>query len=106
MSRVRTFVKKVESAIAGGDKTAYDGEHPPGLLLGTDPVCTGTGGLATDVDDVGTVVHQRHAVGDRGLRVEELAAVGEGVGRDVDDAHDQATVLSRQMGRQPTEVRR
>ncbi len=43
--------------------------------------------FAADVQDVRSLFDQPQSMVDRGLRVEESAAVGETVGRDVDDAH-------------------
>ena len=44
--------------------------------------------LAADVEDVRAAREQRLAMLDGARRIEEGAAVGEAVGRDVDDAHD------------------
>ncbi len=64
-----------------------DRQHPGGLDVGIDPVRTGTGRLATDVDEVRTGGVHGQAVRDGGIGGGEQAAVGEGVGRDVQDAH-------------------
>ena len=69
-----------------------DGQHPPALLLEVDGVGTGPRRLATDVEDVGTFSLEPQRVFDRGIRRKEAAAIGEAVGRDVDDAHDQRLV--------------
>ena len=66
------------------------------LLGGVDPAGAGPGGLAADVDEVGARRAQREAVRDGVVVVEEPAAVGERVGRDVEDAHHHAPPGLRQ----------
>ena len=46
-------------------------------------------GLASDVEEVGAFVEQLERVRNGAFRLEELSAVGERVGRDVDHAHDE-----------------
>src|SRR5439155_27358763 len=58
------------------------------LLVGRDRLGARAGGLAADVEDRRAFADEVLAVGDRRARVEPEAAVGEGVRRDVDDAHD------------------
>ena len=53
-------------------------------------------GDAAEVEDVGTFVEESEGVVERGFRVEVLAAVGEGIGRDVDDAHEQSARAKRE----------
>ena len=67
---------------------------------GSDP---GPRALAADVEDVGALVRQPQRVRDGGLRHPEAAAVGEAVGRDVDDAHD-ARLVERQAGEPGTRL--
>ena len=62
------------------------------LLLGGDVVGAGARRLAADVENVGALLGELQAVRDGGLRRRMQAAVGEAVGRDVDDAHDARTV--------------
>ena len=65
-----------------------DPDDAPQLLLDADRVGAGAGGLAADVEDRRALGREPAAVVD-GLRgVVERAAVREGVGRDVDHAHD------------------
>src|SRR5690606_9605930 len=52
----------------------------------------GSGRLAADVDEVGALLDELRAVLDGTRVVEEATSVGEGVGRDVDDAHDERTL--------------
>src|SRR6266545_2303055 len=47
---------------------------------------------AVDVDDVCAVVDHFSGMVERGGRIEKAAAVGEGIGSDVEDAHDQGAV--------------
>jgi hypothetical protein len=47
------------------------------------------GRFPADVDDGGALHRQGEAMRDRLLRIGEQAAIGEGIGRDVDDAHDE-----------------
>ena len=49
----------------------------------------GPGGFAADVEEVGALFDQLQSHGQRRRRRGELAAVGEAVRRDVDDAHDE-----------------
>ena len=62
-------------------------QHPAQLLVGGHRLGAGPGRLAADVEQVGARGHEGQAVRDRGVGVEEAAAVGERVGRDVHDAH-------------------
>ena len=73
---------------ATGASPSTTGQDAPQLLLDADRVGAGAGGLAADVEDRRALGGQPAAVVD-GLRgVVERAPVGEGVGRDVDHAHD------------------
>ena len=65
-----------------------DGCDPGDLETGVDTVRTGPGGLPAHVDDVGPLRRQRQPMGDGGIGIEVPATVGEGIGRHVDDAHD------------------
>ena len=53
------------------------------------------GAFAADVQDVRAGLGQRVGVADRRVRAGVQAAVGEGVGRDVEDAHDQGAPPQR-----------
>ena len=70
--------------------SAHDRADPAQLLVLGRALGAGPGRLATDVDQVGALGEQLQAVRDGGLGLEPLAAVGEGVGRHVDHAHDDA----------------
>ncbi len=66
-----------------------DGEDAADLFIGVHRGGTGAGGLAADVDDVGAFGDELETVLDGAAGVAEVAAVGEGIGRDIEDAHDQ-----------------
>ena len=66
------------------------------LLLDRRALGSGSRRLTAHVDDVGAGRHDVAAVRDGGVRLEPLPAVGEGVGRHVDDAHDERAVGHRQ----------
>ena len=73
----------------------YDGEDAGLLFVGGERGCVGAGGFAADVEDVGAFVEHGEALDDGAFggvlgRV-EVAAVGEGVGGDVEDAHDESS---------------
>ena len=73
-----------------------DGEDA-GLLFGWgERGGVGTGGFAADVEDVGTVVEHVEGLGEGAaggvVGGVEVAAVGEGVGSDVEDAHDKGAL--------------
>ena len=103
----------VEHAGASGDRRAHDlrlagvdadrhgrargqtfdhRQHPPQLLLHRHLVGARTGGLATDVEQVGALFHQTQAMGDGRLRVVVATAIGKRIRGDVDDAHDPRAV--------------
>src|SRR5579875_882830 len=79
--------------------SAVTTQDPPQLLRLVDPDRARAGRFAADVHDVGPGRRQLQAVGDRLVGAEPAAAVGERVGRDVDDAHDQAPIRGRQTRR-------
>ncbi len=60
----------------------------------------GAGGFAADVEDVGAFVEHGEGVGEGSFGGVfggvEVAAVGEGVGRDVEDAHDEGARAERE----------
>ncbi len=90
------IVSMLTTAPAATDRVRR--EQPPDLL-GTDR-CARDGWIATDVDDVGAVVHQRHAPGDRRLGVEERAAVGDESGVTLTTPMT-SSGSARQVSRQP-----
>jgi hypothetical protein len=81
---------------ADGYALGYEGlddrEDSPILFLDGDSLGAGASRLTTDVYEIGTLVREASALCDRVLEVEEAAAVGERIGRDVEDADDDETV--------------
>src|SRR5207237_10486986 len=71
---------------------AEDRVEPRDFGGGRDFEGPGRRGYPPDVDNVGYSRQERAAVGDRALRIEPLSAVGEAIGRYVEDAHDDRAV--------------
>ena len=65
-----------------------DGENAPQLLIRGDGGGPGSGGLAAYVQHIRALIDEVEAVLGRPLRSEELTAVREAIGGDVDDPHD------------------
>ena len=76
----------------GPGEWSDDGDDAPDLFVHIDGAGTRSRRLTPDVDDVGTAAVQAQRLFDGRVRVEPPASVGEGVGRDVDDAHDERVV--------------
>ncbi len=72
-----------------GGECRHHRYHPPDLLGRGNLGGTGPGRFAPDVHEVGTLVPLAAPVRDRRLGVEVAPPVGERVGGDVDDPHDQ-----------------
>jgi hypothetical protein len=72
-----------------------DGEDAGLFFFGGEGRGVGAGGFAPDVEDVGAFVEHRHGLGEGAfgsvLGGVEVAAVGERVGCDVEDAHDEGS---------------
>ncbi len=66
-----------------------DGKQARLLFSRGDRLGVGPGGFGADIKDAGAAVENSEAVLDGGVEVEELAAIGEAVGGDVEDAHDE-----------------
>ena len=81
---------------AGGSEGPHDRNHPAQLLGHGRADRPGARGFATYLDDVGPLLDELETVGDRGLVIEPLTAVGEGVRRDVDHAHHDGSAGLRQ----------
>jgi hypothetical protein len=86
---------------ARGGEGLDDGDDARQLLVRWHALRSGAGGLAAHVDEVGSLRVHLEAVGHRPVTVEEEPAVGEGVGGDVEDAHDERAIQAREAGRQP-----
>ena len=85
---------------AGAAPLGERGDHrqdAPALLLEVHGVGAGPGRLPADVEDVGPLRLEPQRVRDRGVRGAVAAAVGEAVGRHVDDPHD-ARPIERKTG--------
>ena len=80
-----------------GDERAHDPDDAAQLLGGVHRRRAGSGRLAADVEHRRTRGGERDAVLDRKVGVEEAAAVGERVRRDVHHAHHRA-----RLGKDPT----
>ncbi len=80
----------------GGD----DGEDAGLLFVGGEGDGFGAGGFAADVEEVGAGVEHGESLGNGTLGFVgggvEVATVGEGVGGDVEDAHDAGMVAERE----------
>src|SRR5690606_6183216 len=84
--------RRVESVDTHGNASGCEllDHRDHALLLDgrVDPLGSGAGGLAADVEHGGPGIPQRQTVRDGPLRIEVPAAVAERVGGDVDDAPD------------------
>ena len=69
--------------------SAEDRKHARGLFGRRNRVGARPRRFAPDVDEVGALGFHPHGVLDRGERVDAGRRLREGVGRDVEDAHDQ-----------------
>ncbi len=81
---------------AGGANGFEDGEETRLLLGWRELGRVGAGGFGADVEDVGAAIENIEAVLDGGVGEKELAAIGEAVGRDVEDAHDEGAIAERE----------
>ena len=83
------------------DHGRQHGLQPRQFLLEGDGLgaAVGPGGFGADVDDVGAFLDHPLGMLERDGRIEELAAVGEGVRGDVEDPHDDGAVLAPAAGR-------
>jgi hypothetical protein len=66
-----------------------DRQHPPQLLVDPDGLRAGARRFAADIEDVRSLLQQPKGVCYPGSGGGMVAAIGERVGRDVDDAHDE-----------------
>jgi len=69
-----------------------DGEDSADFLVSVDWGGAWAGAFAADVDDVSAFGGEFDAADDGGLGIEPLAAIGEGVRGDIEDAHDGGAV--------------
>ena len=75
-----------------GDQGLHDGKHTITLLLDGDASGTGPSRLPADIDKVGPLRTQSTTALDGARRVGPAAPVGEGIGSDVEDAHDKCAI--------------
>lgn len=75
-----------------GEERAHHGQDAGDLGVDVDPLGAGTGGLPADVDDVGALGDELTGMVHGCLGIGPAAAVGEGVGGDVEDAHEERPV--------------
>lgn len=79
-----------EDSLGAVDANGFEDGQEAGLLFGRRELGgAGAGGFSADVENVCAAIEQVEAVLDGGVEAEELAAIGEAVGRDVEDAHDE-----------------
>src|SRR5690606_22746964 len=97
LGRLRVDGVDAEHGAVGGERP-HDGQHPVELDVDRDTLGAGTGRLPTDVEHVGALVEQQPPVRDGRVRLEPPPAVGEGVGRDVDDPHDEGAPGRGELG--------
>ena len=76
-----------------GERLDHGGDAVP-LLLGRDRIRSRTGRLAADVDEVGALVDHLDPTDHGSAVIEVQPPVGEGVGRDVQDAHDEGPLAA------------
>jgi len=90
-----------EQGVGAGFEDGFDdGEDAALLFFGGDGrVFAGARGFAADVDDVGSLLEHAEGVGCGCSGIEEAAAVGEGIGRDVEDPHDECARAEREGAR-------
>ena len=103
-----------DGAASGGGVEGVDGEDGVGFLfedgfddgedaglffVGGEGSCVGASGFAAQVEDVGALFEELEGLGEGSLGGVlggvEVAAVGEGVGRDVEDAHEDGPLAQR-----------
>ena len=74
-----------------------DGNHAALFDVRLHPHRTRPGGLTTDVNHVRALRHEFAGVVDGGIDVQPLTAIGEGILRDVDNAHHQRALGNTQI---------
>ena len=87
----------------GRGELADDGDDPAQLLGLVHPRRARPGRLAAHVHHVGALRHQVETVFDGEFGVEPVTAVGERIGRHIDDAHHRAAFPVRQSGHLATQ---
>jgi len=86
-----------EDGVGASVEDGFEDWEDAGLLFGGgDGGGVGAGGFAAQVEDVGTFVEELKGVGQGFGGGEEVAAIGEAVGGDVEDAHDAGAWAKRE----------
>jgi hypothetical protein len=67
---------------------ADDGNNAGDLLVFTHACCARAGAFATNIEHGRTFVDASLGAGERSVDMQMLAAIGEAVGRDVENRHD------------------
>jgi len=62
------------------------------LLPGADQRCAGTSALAADIEQIGPILYQLLRMPQQGIATGKPTTGIEGIGRDIDDAHDKGTI--------------
>jgi hypothetical protein len=93
-----TEAREVSMLTNAGRELPDDRDDAIGLGSFRHAMRTGAGGFTADIDDVGAFLHQGDSPGDRVCRPEECPTVREGIGSDIEDAHDQGAVAHGQTG--------
>jgi hypothetical protein len=77
------------------------------LFRGSERDGIGAGRFAAEIEQVGTVVEHFQRAADGSIGVEKLAAVRKGIGRDVENPHDESAFAERQNSgtKAPAEAR-
>ena len=70
-------------------QTFDDRQYALQFLAHADRLRAGAGGFSADVEDIRTLGDQLLRMGNRGIAPQMLATVREGIGRGIDDAHDE-----------------
>ena len=87
----RQHVRKARDLLVGGDRGR---------------AAIGPRRFRADVDDVGALRDHVARMRDRRLGVEKLAAVGKGIRRDIEDAHDERALAGQKLAQERRAGRR
>lgn len=86
-----------KDGVGAGFEDGAEGRENAGLFFfREDGRGVGAGGFAAKIEYVRAFVQHLQGVGDRSIQCEEIAAVGEGVGCEVEDAHHEGARAERE----------
>jgi hypothetical protein len=88
-------INREHSFWAFAENSCEDREDAVLFFLRADGLRAGARGFSSDVDEVGAFIEHGERVLDGTFGIEESAAVGKGVGGDVEDAHDEGAFAER-----------